>query len=141
MQFKEFANGKIRIGSLLGQQEDGSFRSSDARGEVSLLRLSGGEKMVETAGFSQAGVQRAFHLHAGFHEMQYVVQGSLRLLAAENESSEIIDETVRQGDVIRIDAGVAHGLIALEPSLVLVTGSGTDSFVDRTKAEWLKKAL
>lgn len=106
-----------------------------------MIRLSGGEKMLETVEFMKAGVQRGFHVHAGFHEMQYVVKGSLRLLAAENELSEIVDLTLHKGSLLHIDGGVAHGLVALEPSLVLVTGTGSDPFDDRVITEWLRKSV
>ena len=129
---QSYLEGELTVRQLGGDPSAGPFRAGDARGAVAWLARGEAFHYLHAVEFAEAGVRRGFHVHPNHTEHFYVFTGSLRLLARTD--GEIVDVILSAGDLAVFNPGVAHGLIAQEPTVALAFGNGADPIHDTLPA-------
>jgi dTDP-4-dehydrorhamnose 3,5-epimerase-like enzyme len=123
-------DGAVTIESVGTSSADGLFRASDARGEVAWPAVGERSDYLHVIEFAEAGVRRGFHAHPGHRERLYVFRGALRVLVHAAEGGDTVELRVAAGELIRMEPGVAHGFVALEPTLAVAMGTGSNPLED-----------
>lgn len=130
---KEFLNGGIKIESFESVPDSqGRFTGGDERGMVSGILHGVSINFVEVAEFVKAGMKRGFHFHEQYEEQLYIISGSLKMIVRSRDGKNTIALDVHIGDLITIAPGIAHGFEAIEKTIIISMGNGTDPFKDRT---------
>ena len=119
-------DGAVTIESVGTSSVDGLFRASDARGEVAWPSVGEPSEYIHIIEFAEAGVRRGFHSHPGHRERLYVFRGALRVLVRAAGGGDVVELRVSAGELIRMGSGVAHGFVALEPTLAVAMGVGAN---------------
>lgn len=125
---RSYLDGGLTIETLGADAAAGPFRAEDARGAVAWLVCGEPYSYLHAVELNAPGVRRGFHVHPGHHENLYVFSGSLRLIASRG--AERVDLSLAAGDLVGLAPGVAHGLIAETPALVVSFGRGSDPLAD-----------
>lgn len=129
---RTFLDGRVTVQVLTPDNDQaGRFSKADERGRISVLVRESPRNFVELAEFKHPGTRRGFHLHRKYQEELFVVSGSLTVITEDEASGNHAEFEMAAGDLLQIAPGVAHGFIAQQPSLVVVTGNLTDPFKDR----------
>jgi quercetin dioxygenase-like cupin family protein len=127
---RSYLDGGLTVEVLGGDSALGLFRAGDARGGVAWLARGAPFDYLHVVEFSAAGARRGFHVHDGHHERLYVFSGTIQLFA--ERGGETVEVALEAGSLVAIAPGVAHGLIAASPALVVSFGTGTDPMSDIT---------
>ncbi len=86
--------------------------------EMVARKTVSGDELTLTQVFLKKGALAPLHSHAR-EQMIYVLEGGLRFTLEE-------DVTVREGEVLRIPAGLGHQCEALDDSMVIVVLGKSD---------------
>jgi quercetin dioxygenase-like cupin family protein len=85
------------------------------QGELAQLLEEGDSAQYVAALELKEGGERGHHYHRRKRESVYVLQGELTLLAEDLETGERVELTVAEGDLLKINPGVAHALRTRRP--------------------------
>lgn len=131
-QTTDHLNGKVTVYTLAKELDaNGRFRGGDERGDFAMIVAGENIDHLEYAEFATYGVKRGFHFHEQFTEKIYVLKGSLILAIADIETREQAHIKVHPGEVVTMQPNVAHACFALENTIIVAMGSGSNPFKDR----------
>lgn len=127
---RSYLGGAATVRRLGGAGEGERFRAADARGAVAWLARGTPVAYVHAIEFAAAGARRGFHVHAAHAETLYLFSGALDVILRRDGETMRLD--LAAGDLLAMAPGVAHGLIAREPSFAIALGDGSDPVIDVT---------
>lgn len=127
-----YLDGKVTVYTLSKEVDQlGRFRGGDERGDFAMMIAGENIDHLEYAEFATAKVKRGFHFHQKFTEKIYVLKGSLILAVADIASPSQVNIPIAPGELVTIQPNIAHACFALESTIIVAMGHGSNPFADR----------